>query len=61
MAMNLDQSISVRKGNDVYINVIDIKRAEIVARVHPFNFTSAEMAFEDHKKPSIVKRQVEII
>ena len=51
----------MRKGTDVYINVIDIKRAEIVARIHPFVFTSAEVAFEDTRKISVVKRQVEVV
>lgn len=35
--------ISVKKGCDVYINVIDIKTSEIVARIHPYRFTCSEM------------------
>ena len=35
--------VAVKKGCDVYINVIDIKKSEIVARIHPDRFTSSEM------------------
>jgi len=39
----------VKPGQEVYINVIDIKKSDIVARIHPYKFTSSEL-FDEGKK-----------
>ncbi len=48
--MKLKEKIGCKKSQDVYINVIDIKKSEVIAKIQPFNILNNSKSSEQKGK-----------